>query len=118
MPIHLPLVPSPGKDLFYPHDLHSLNVYTESPGGFHLGLSDMYISCFNQINHPVTYSFFITLFPYYSTGYSALHCIVFICRWNASIFFINILFLSPTSCSTLRLTPNIHNGLLFSHKEE
>jgi hypothetical protein len=35
----------------------------------------------------LTYSFSITLLPYYSTGYNALYYIIFIHRWTASTFF-------------------------------
>jgi hypothetical protein len=56
-------------------------VYIDSSRvGVLLGLSDMYISDFSQINPPITYSFSITLLPYYSTVCSALHYINFIHR--------------------------------------
>jgi hypothetical protein len=58
-------------------------VYIDSLRGFTL-VFRTYISCFNQINPPITYSFSITLLPYYSTVYSALHCITLIHRCNVS----------------------------------
>jgi hypothetical protein len=55
MPFLLPLVSIPGKDMF---DLPTFifEVYIGSPRGFHLGISDMYISSSDQNNSPNTYS--------------------------------------------------------------
>jgi hypothetical protein len=49
-----------------------------SPRGFHFGISDLYMSCFNQIN-PISCSPIIQ--------YLSVHCMIFIYRW-VSIFFI------------------------------
>jgi hypothetical protein len=49
--------------------------------GVCLGTSGLYISCFNKINSPITYSFSVALFPCYSP-------VIFISRWVVSMFFI------------------------------
>jgi hypothetical protein len=85
-PYALSRVPTPRKDLFYSPVLHFFKVYINSPRGAYLGISDMYIPLFNQVNHPVTNSFSTTLLPY-STAYSALRYAIFIQRCNLSIFF-------------------------------
>jgi hypothetical protein len=38
-------------------------VCTDSPRGLYMGTSGLYILCFNQINHSITYSFSITVLP-------------------------------------------------------
>jgi hypothetical protein len=50
MPSPIPVVPTPGKDLFYLPVIHVVKVYIDSPRGFYLGIPDMYILCFTQIN--------------------------------------------------------------------
>jgi hypothetical protein len=45
----LSLVSTPRKDLFFPPALHCFKVCIDSPRGFCLGTSGLYISCFNQI---------------------------------------------------------------------
>jgi hypothetical protein len=76
MPSPLPLIRISGKDLFhlpspqffsfcYPSFFKSV---IDSPRGFCLSISDMYILYFNQINTPLTYSFFITLPPIIPVG--------------------------------------------------
>jgi hypothetical protein len=51
---HLTLVPPPKKKTYFtllPFFFFFLNqVYIDSPRGVHLGISGLYISCFNQIN--------------------------------------------------------------------
>jgi hypothetical protein len=85
MSSRLPLEPIPRKDLFYLPALHFVKVY--SPRGFKLAISHKYISCCMQFNHHIAYSFYVTLLPYYSTAYSALHHLTFTCTWNDSVFF-------------------------------
>jgi hypothetical protein len=63
-------------------------VNVDSPREFCPVTLGLYTSCFNQINPPVTYSFSITLLPYYSTAYNVVHYIKFLYRWVVWIFFI------------------------------
>jgi hypothetical protein len=57
MPSSLTLVPTLGNNLFYPSFLHFFKVCIDCPRQFHLGISVMFILCFNQTNFPITYSF-------------------------------------------------------------
>jgi hypothetical protein len=82
MPLSFPLLLSlpPGKEfcLFWkpvlPSVLHCCELYIDSSKGFCLGISDMYLLCFNQINTPITYSFLFLCSPIIQqlTG----HCII------------------------------------------
>jgi hypothetical protein len=92
----------PRKDLFYPLVLHFLKCML-------LVIAD--ILCLNQINPIITYSFLYHLLPYYSIAYSVL-CIIFICRWNASILFTKVLFPSPACPTSCPVRPT--NTILFS----
>jgi hypothetical protein len=83
-------------DLPNPTDTHSWKkpvtsffkkVYIDSSRGFLLGISDMYISCFNQINSSIPYYFSVTMLP--AIQQLTVYCyIIFICRWDISVFFI------------------------------
>jgi hypothetical protein len=48
--IHLPLVPNPPKDIFFPPVLQFFKYTLIIQGGSTLGTSCKYISCFKQIN--------------------------------------------------------------------
>jgi hypothetical protein len=93
------MVSTSRKDLFYPTVLHFFKIYIDSPGGFCLGTSDLYISCFNQINPPRHNLVF--LYHHASitfNSYSAIHYIIFIYRWIFQYFsFSKIFFPIPAS---------------------
>jgi hypothetical protein len=81
MPSPLSLVPTPRQDLFYLPALHFLKVYIDSSRVFHLGISDMHLSCFNQINSPIVYFLYCPVPLLFNT----LQCIELYYLWLALI---------------------------------
>jgi hypothetical protein len=45
-----------------------IKVYTDSPRGLYIDTSDLYILYFNQINPPITYSFFLIVLLFICAG--------------------------------------------------
>jgi hypothetical protein len=83
-------------------------VYIDGLRGFCLSISDTYISYFNQINPPITYSFSITLFIIVSITLviqqltTQMHCF--------NIFHCNILFSFPDSPESPQTDSQIQSG--------
>jgi hypothetical protein len=81
--IHLFLLPSPLLLVllpFYLPILHFLKVYIECPRELHLVISNLYISCFNQITALFYFLSLVPCSPIFSTTFSELCCIIFIHR--------------------------------------
>jgi hypothetical protein len=103
------LVSTTGKYLLFPPALHFLNsVYIDSPRGFHLGTSGLYILCF--WNYPlVLYHHAPLIFS--SSLYSALYYIhIYLGCFNIFLFLTHSLTLSlslpPPVAPSDRLTNN------------
>jgi hypothetical protein len=61
-------------------------VHINSPRGFHLGTSGLYVLCFNKINSPHYLPFVYHHAP--DVYQLTVHYVIFICGWIISIFFI------------------------------
>jgi hypothetical protein len=86
VPIHLPLVPTPGKDLFFPPALHFLKAYIDSPKRFCLSTSACIYCAFIKLTPSLLTCPLSSHFP--NIQQLTVHYIISIYRWVVSIFFI------------------------------
>jgi hypothetical protein len=100
MPCPLQLVPTSRQDCFTFLSFMFLKCILIVQGNFILVFQTCVYCVLIKLPPPITYSFSITLVPYYSIAYSAVRYTTFIHRCDISILsFSNVLLPSPPPCS-------------------
>jgi hypothetical protein len=119
LPTPFPLVPTHGKDLFFPPALHFKNMKNLKSkctlmvqGHFTLVLP---ICMYHAFIPSITYSFSSTMLPSYSTVYWAVHYFIFIYRWFFQYLFYSLTF-SFSLLPPIALSHRFTNTVLFCHQ--
>jgi hypothetical protein len=94
----LPLLPTSRQDLFYLPILHFFKVYIDCSRGFHLGISNTYILCFDEIPPLLTFSL-----PPFCPIIHCVHCVILFSNTDALCVSITHSFSFPLSLPVISL---------------